>query len=357
MDWVQANTGAADAWLVNAAALTHTSVALRDALAGSGRPFVEVHLSNVFAREPFRHMSLLSDLAIGGHHRIPGLQLPVRSRGAHPASPRERRGGSGVTPPGARRLRLEATTRAADHRSVLVTARSSVRYLSGFTGSAGALWIPGESPPVLVTDFRYEEQAGLDGGGFGPHPHQPRGVDPRRRRSGGGCRRPHRVRGRGPHRRRLRVSPRHAPRHRLRPAPQSHPDVAAGEDRRRSRRHRTGDRGGGECVQPVAVDHGVVRLSDRTRDRGPRWRWNSAAEARIRCPSTRSSRRENAPRFPTRHPRTDASNPGISSSSTSAPAWTATAAISRAPSCGGRPSPGRRPFTSRCSKLRRRRAR
>ncbi len=65
VDWVQANTGAVDAWLVNAAALTHTSVALRDALAGSGRPFVEVHLSNVFAREPFRHTSLLSDLAIG----------------------------------------------------------------------------------------------------------------------------------------------------------------------------------------------------------------------------------------------------------------------------------------------------
>ncbi len=65
VDWVQANTDAVDAWLVNAAALTHTSVALRDALAGSGRPFVEVHLSNVFAREPFRHTSLLSDLAIG----------------------------------------------------------------------------------------------------------------------------------------------------------------------------------------------------------------------------------------------------------------------------------------------------
>ncbi|MYA35022.1 MAG: type II 3-dehydroquinate dehydratase [Gemmatimonadales bacterium] len=65
VDWVQANTGSVHAWLVNAAALTHTSVALRDALAGSGRPFVEVHLSNVFARESFRHTSLLSDLAIG----------------------------------------------------------------------------------------------------------------------------------------------------------------------------------------------------------------------------------------------------------------------------------------------------
>ena len=65
VDWVQATTDRVDAWLVNAAALTHTSVALRDALAGSDRPFVEVHLSNVFARESFRHTSLLSDLAIG----------------------------------------------------------------------------------------------------------------------------------------------------------------------------------------------------------------------------------------------------------------------------------------------------
>ena len=65
VDWVQATSDRVDAWLVNAAALTHTSVALRDALAGSARPFVEVHLSNVFAREPFRHTSLLSDLALG----------------------------------------------------------------------------------------------------------------------------------------------------------------------------------------------------------------------------------------------------------------------------------------------------
>lgn len=69
-----------------------------------------------------------------------------------------------MTPPGARRLRLEATTKAADHRSVLVTARSSVRYLSGFTGSSGALWVPFEGPPVLITDFRYEEQVDIEVG-------------------------------------------------------------------------------------------------------------------------------------------------------------------------------------------------
>jgi 3-dehydroquinate dehydratase-2 len=51
--------------IVNPAAYTHTSVALRDALAGTGIPFVEVHLSNVHAREPFRQHSYFSDLAIG----------------------------------------------------------------------------------------------------------------------------------------------------------------------------------------------------------------------------------------------------------------------------------------------------
>lgn len=51
--------------VINPAAYTHTSVALRDAIAAVGIPFIEVHLSNVHAREPFRHHSHFSDLAIG----------------------------------------------------------------------------------------------------------------------------------------------------------------------------------------------------------------------------------------------------------------------------------------------------
>ena len=51
--------------LINPAAYTHTSIAIRDALAAVRIPFVEIHLSNVHAREPFRQRSFLSDLAVG----------------------------------------------------------------------------------------------------------------------------------------------------------------------------------------------------------------------------------------------------------------------------------------------------
>lgn len=51
--------------IINAAAYTHTSVALRDALAGVAIPFIEVHLSNLYKRESFRHHSYLSDIAVG----------------------------------------------------------------------------------------------------------------------------------------------------------------------------------------------------------------------------------------------------------------------------------------------------
>jgi 3-dehydroquinate dehydratase II len=61
----QARKEGVDFIVINPAAYTHTSVAMRDALAAVGIPFVEVHLSNVFARESFRRESYFTDLAVG----------------------------------------------------------------------------------------------------------------------------------------------------------------------------------------------------------------------------------------------------------------------------------------------------
>jgi len=65
VDLVQGLKGTADGALINAAAFTHTSLAIRDALLAVQVPFVEVHLSNIFAREAERRHSRLADLAVG----------------------------------------------------------------------------------------------------------------------------------------------------------------------------------------------------------------------------------------------------------------------------------------------------
>lgn len=65
IDWLQGEQAAADGLIINAGALTHYGMALRDAVAGSGLPAIEVHISNVWKREAFRHESLLSPVVNG----------------------------------------------------------------------------------------------------------------------------------------------------------------------------------------------------------------------------------------------------------------------------------------------------
>ena len=82
VDRVQAAAGAGtDGLILNPGAFTHTSVALRDALLATALPFIEVHLSNIKAREPFRHHSYFSDIACGVIMGLGplGYELAIRS--------------------------------------------------------------------------------------------------------------------------------------------------------------------------------------------------------------------------------------------------------------------------------------
>jgi 3-dehydroquinate dehydratase-2 len=65
INWIQAAKGAFEVIVLNAAAYTHTSVALRDAISATGIPTIEIHISNVHAREEFRHKSLIAGVCCG----------------------------------------------------------------------------------------------------------------------------------------------------------------------------------------------------------------------------------------------------------------------------------------------------
>ncbi len=63
--WIQQAKGAFDVIVLNAAAYTHTSIALRDAISATGVPTIEIHLSNIHAREEFRHKTLIAGVCVG----------------------------------------------------------------------------------------------------------------------------------------------------------------------------------------------------------------------------------------------------------------------------------------------------
>ncbi len=68
--FIQKNAPSADGVIINAGALTHYSLAVRDAFESVQKPFIEVHISNIYAREEFRHHSVFADIAVG---QITGL--------------------------------------------------------------------------------------------------------------------------------------------------------------------------------------------------------------------------------------------------------------------------------------------
>ena len=80
-----------DFMLINPGGLTHSSVSLRDAMLGAGIPFIEVHLSNIAAREPFRSHSYLADIALGSVVGLGpvGYELALRGAAAHLSARRD----------------------------------------------------------------------------------------------------------------------------------------------------------------------------------------------------------------------------------------------------------------------------
>ncbi len=81
----EAGTAGTDFIVINPGAYTHTSIALRDAFLGVAIPFIEIHISNVFAREAFRHRSYLSDIAVGVicGLGVQGYELAVSAAATH----------------------------------------------------------------------------------------------------------------------------------------------------------------------------------------------------------------------------------------------------------------------------------
>lgn len=86
--WIQQSKDTCDALVINAAAYTHTSIAIRDAIAFTRLPTVEIHLSNIHAREDFRHQSMLAGVCrgqisgFGAYSYVLGLEAAVNVNGS-----------------------------------------------------------------------------------------------------------------------------------------------------------------------------------------------------------------------------------------------------------------------------------
>jgi len=97
VDWIQQARGRHDALVINPGAYTHTSIALRDAVAAVGIPTIEVHLSNLYRREEFRRHSYIAGVALGqitgfgADSYLLGLRAAVAHLRAQPTSPPTRR--------------------------------------------------------------------------------------------------------------------------------------------------------------------------------------------------------------------------------------------------------------------------
>ena len=95
VEWIQKARGRYDALVINPGAYTHTSIALRDAVAGIGIPTVEVHLSNIYRREEFRQHSYIAGVAVGqisgfgGDSYALGLRAAVAHLRVQPAAPKK----------------------------------------------------------------------------------------------------------------------------------------------------------------------------------------------------------------------------------------------------------------------------
>ena len=92
MTWIQEAREEYDGIIINPAAYTHTSIAIRDAIAAVGLPTVEVHLSNIHQREEFRHRSYISGVAIGQISGLGPTGYLLALRGLHDHLTASRRG-------------------------------------------------------------------------------------------------------------------------------------------------------------------------------------------------------------------------------------------------------------------------